>query len=80
MKVQFSISYKHIIEMRTLSNQQSNSSKSSAAAPAILELRYAKNCQQYQNYIIAKWNALEAAGSNTTKKASNNPAHQPKKY
>ena len=79
MKIVFSTSYKHIIEMRAFRNQQNNSSKSSAAGPCTLEIRYVKNYQQYQNYIIAKWNALESAGSNTTKKASNNPAHQTKK-
>ena len=53
-----SINYKHIIEMQEYVEPE-NYNKYNLKASNTLQIRYAKNYESYQNYIITKWKALE---------------------
>lgn len=56
MKVIWSINYKNIIEIHEYSQ---STNKYALGTSNTLEIRYVKNYQQFHNYIIAKWKALE---------------------
>ena len=53
-----SVNYKNIIEMQEYM-ENDNYNKYNLKASNTLQIRYVKNYQQYQNYIITKWKALE---------------------
>ena len=56
-RVQFELNFKYIIEMMVCNDGKK---QFPIIAPNdILEIKYARNIQDYENYIIAKWKKLQ---------------------
>jgi len=54
LKIDFEVGYKNIIEMRVVAEKK----QFTIATSDMLEIKYARNVTDYQNYIIAKWKKL----------------------
>lgn len=59
-----SINYKHIIEMQEYVENE-NYNKYNLKASNTLQIKYVKSYENYQDYIIMKWKALEHKKNDT---------------
>lgn len=55
LKIEFQIAYKYIIEMQVIGEKKNFT----VGISDVLEIKYVRNVNEYQNYIIAKWKKLQ---------------------